>query len=117
MKYLSASTGDWQQCPGYRKKILLTEDDLDDAGALVQLIEIAAHTFVADHYHEHCTEVFHVLEGRGIFVIDGKTFALDVGDTLTCRPREVHSTQNPGDAPFRYVVFKTNAKAGDLEWI
>ena len=117
MKYLPAAAGDWQQCPGYRKKVLLTEADLDSAGGLVQLIEIAPRTFVAEHYHEHCTEVFHVLEGQGSFVIDGRTVALDVGDTLTCQPREVHSTHNSGEAPFRYVVFKTNAKTGDLHWV
>ena len=117
MKYLPQSAGDWLECPGYAKKILLTGDDLDAAGALVQIIEIAPHTEVADHYHEHCTEVFHVLAGCGTFVIDGRTVELEPGDTLTCQPREVHSTRNDGDQPFTYIVFKTNAQVGDIHWL
>lgn len=116
MKHIPKAAGDWQKCAGYAKKILLTETELRCEGALVQLIEIAPHTSVADHYHEHCTEVFHVLHGSGRFTIDGRTFLLEPGDTLTCNPGEVHSTQNDGDEPFTYVVFKTNAVADDLHW-
>jgi mannose-6-phosphate isomerase-like protein (cupin superfamily) len=117
MKYIARTAGEWQQCPGYAKKILLTEQDLNAAGTLTQLIEIAPHTSVAKHIHQHCTEVFHVISGRGRFVIDGRTVGLELGDTLTCQPGEVHSTHNDGDAPFTYIVFKTNAKAGDIYWL
>lgn len=117
MKHIPGSFEDWQQCPGYAKKILLTETDLNAEGALVQLIEIAPHTSVADHYHKRCTEVFHVIDGRGAFVIDGRTIHLRPGDTLTCEPGEVHNTSNPHDTPFTYVVFKTNAGPDDLFWV
>jgi len=49
---------------------------LDAPGTLTQLIEIASHTTVAKHYHRQCTEVFHIISGRGRFVIDGRTVAL-----------------------------------------
>lgn len=117
MKFIAANSGDWQQCPGYAKKILLTGDDLDDRGALVQVIEMAPRTSVADHSHRRCTEVFHGVQGRGRFVIDGQSFELGPGDTLTCQPGEVHSTHNDADAPFSYVVFKTNAEPGDIRWL
>ena len=117
MKHLPHGAGEWLACPGYAKKILLTGRDLGDPGALVQLIEIGPRTSVDDHYHERCTEVVHVLAGRGTFVIDGHSVALEPGDTLTCQPREVHSTRNDGDAPFTYIVFKTNAEQGDIHWL
>jgi hypothetical protein len=34
MKYIARTAGEWQQCPGYVKKILLTEQDLNAAGTL-----------------------------------------------------------------------------------
>jgi hypothetical protein len=81
MKYIARTAGEWRQCPGYAKKILLTEQDLNAADTLTQLIEIAPHTSVAKHYHRRCTEAFHVICGRGRFVIDGRTVALEPGDT------------------------------------
>jgi len=116
MKHIPKATGDWQHCAGYAKKVLLTADDLHCEGALVQLVEIPPQTSVADHYHEHCTEVFHVLAGSGRFTIDGRSVQLEPGDTLTCEPGEIHSTYNDADEPFLYAVFKTNAVAGDLHW-
>ena len=116
MKHIPTAAGIRQQRQGDAKKILLTAQDLLYDGALVQLVQIPPHTSVADHYHERCTEVFHVLTGRGRFIIDGRTIELEPGDTLTCHPGEMHSTQNDEDEPFTYVVFKTNAVADDLHW-
>jgi len=116
MRYIDQHTVPWTDGVGYRKKILLREDALNAPGTLVQIVELAPHTDVAEHYHKSCTEVFHVLAGQGTFDIDGKTIDLAVGDTLTCEPGEVHSTQNPHDSPFVYVVFKTNVVADDLYW-
>ncbi len=117
MRHIPDTDGDWQQCAGYRKKVLLTEIDLNAPGTLVQIVEIAPRTAVAAHFHDHCTEVFHVTGGRGRFVIGGNTVDLEPGDTLTCEPNEVHETRNDGDVPFTYVVFKTNAVAGDMNWL
>jgi mannose-6-phosphate isomerase-like protein (cupin superfamily) len=117
MKYLPEGAGEWQRCPGYNKKVLLTGEDLADRGALVQLIEIPPRTAVAAHYHEHCTEVFHLVRGTGTFAIADRTVEAGPGDTLTCQPHEVHSVRNDGDAPLHYVVFKTNATTGDIHWV
>jgi len=117
MKHLPSSAGEWRQCSGYAKKMLLTEADLHAEGAVVQLIEIAPRTSVAEHYHKRCTEVFHVLAGYGTFLINGQTIHLRPGDTLTCEPGEVHNTTHPGDVPFTYIVFKTNAEPDDIYWV
>ncbi len=79
MRHIPDTDGDWQQCAGYRKKVLLTEIDLNAPGTLVQIVEIAPRTAVAAHFHDHCTEVFHVTSGRGRFVIGGNTVDLEPG--------------------------------------
>ena len=116
MKFVDQADAEWIEGKDYRKKILLQGEDLNAPGTLVQIVEIAPHTEVANHYHKSCTEVFHVLSGKGTFEIDGKTVHLAPGDTLTCEPLEVHATRNPHDEPFRYVVFKTNVVEDDLFW-
>lgn len=116
MRFIRQQDVPWIDGEGYRKRILLREDALNAPGTLVQIVEVAPHTEVADHHHRSCTEVFHILAGQGTFDIDGKTFAMQVGDTLTCEPGEVHNTKNPNDAPFIYVVFKTNVVDNDLFW-
>lgn len=117
MKHIEQSGAEWIDGKGYRKKILLREDDLNSPGTLVQIVEIAPETKVAEHYHQSCTEVFHILSGKGSFDIGKKTFHLEKGDTLTCEPLEIHATRNPYREPFRYLVFKTNVKDGDLFWV
>ncbi|MCP4316414.1 MAG: cupin domain-containing protein [Hyphomicrobiales bacterium] len=116
MRFVDQQDIPWTEGEGYRKKILLRDDALNAPGTLVQIVEIAPGTEVDDHHHESCTEVFHILEGQGSFDIDGKTFNLSAGDTLTCEPREVHNTKNPHDAPFTCIVFKTNMVDNDLYW-
>lgn len=116
-RHIPGAMGDWLQCPGYRKKILLNETDLNSKGGLIQLVEIAPNTSVAKHYHKHCTEVFHVISGRGTFEIDGNIINLEPGDTLTCEPNEIHSTHNMDDVAFLYVVVKTKAEPNDLYWV
>ncbi|MET1414677.1 cupin domain-containing protein [Roseibium sp. HPY-6] len=106
----------WTNGSGYRKKVLLQERDVNQDGSLVQLVEIAPHTQVKDHYHKSCTEVFHVISGKGVFRIGGNQYDMEPGQTLTCEPFEVHSTENPFDFPFTYIVFKTNAVENDLYW-
>lgn len=106
----------WTNGSGYRKKILLKDQQINQQGGLVQLVEIPPHTQVKDHYHKSCTEVFHVISGKGTFWIDGKRIDLEPGQTLTCEPLEVHRTENPFDYPFTYIVFKTNAVENDLFW-
>ena len=106
----------WANGPGYRKKILLRDTDINMDGGLVQIVEIPPHTLVNEHFHKSCTEVFHVLSGKGTFRIEGREFNLEPGQTLTCEPLEVHSTENPHDFPFTYVVFKTNVVDKDIFW-
>ncbi|MEM6462804.1 MAG: cupin domain-containing protein [Pseudomonadota bacterium] len=116
MQFVDQACVPWIEGKGYRKKILLREDALNASGTLVQIVEIAPGSEVADHHHESCTEVFHILSGQGSFDINGKTFHMRRGDTLTCEPREIHNTKNPNETPFTYIVFKTNVIDNDLYW-
>lgn len=116
MKYVDQAAVDWIEGEGYRTKVLLREGELNSPGTLVQIVELPPGAAVANHHHESCSEVFHILSGMGNFEIDGRRFDLRVGDTLTCEPGEIHNTRNPHAEPLAYVVFKTNVTEDDFFW-
>ena len=117
MKFFPIETRKWIEGKGYKKDVLLRDDELLCPGALVQLLTTYPKTSVSSHYHDEGMEVFHITGGRGIIFIEGKTFELKKGDTLTCCPKEVHGAENPYDEPFEYIVFKTNWRDDDSTWI
>ncbi|WP_299491171.1 cupin domain-containing protein [uncultured Shewanella sp.] len=118
MAYFPVDKNCWQLMKGYKKSVLLKGDqDLLVEGTLIQLLMIEPYTSVAAHYHEQTLEVFHITSGAGNMVIDGELFQLKKGDTLTCEPKIVHSSENPYSEPFEYIVIKTHWSEGDSIWI
>ncbi len=56
-------------------------------------------------FHKHAeTEIFHVLEGRYLFDVDGKRFVAHVGDTITVPGGIPHGFVNLDDRPSRQLV-------------
>lgn len=117
MKFVKLDDVDWLIRQGYSKKILLTEDDLKSNGNLVQVVKNEAHTEIKPHYHEHMTEVYHILKGNAVVFCGETRVRAAPGDTLLCEPGEVHGLVNDTDEPFLFAVFKINAKDDDLVWV
>ncbi len=56
-------------------------------------------------FHRHAeTEIFHVLEGRYLFEVEGKRFVAHVGDTITVPGGIAHGFVNLDDRPSRQLV-------------
>jgi len=45
------------------------------------------------HYHNESTEVYEVLRGEIDLTVDGKTFHLKKGESMTIQPGEIHSAK------------------------
>ncbi|MEM1060597.1 MAG: cupin domain-containing protein [Verrucomicrobiota bacterium] len=114
--YPRDSPQDWIQGHGYRKQPLLEAGKLACPGTRIQRVEIPPQGSVAAHHHKLQTEVFHFLEGTGYFIVNGRRLDCRPGDVLTVQPGDIHSTHNPGGAPWRYLAFKTNWAEDDLYW-
>ena len=82
-----------------------------------QIIKNKAQTEIKPHYHNHMTEVYHILKGNAIVFCGEIQVRAFPGDTLLCEPREVHGLKNDTDQDFLFVVFKINSKEDDLTWI
>ena len=53
----------------------------------------------------NCDEVLYVLEGRGVFVIDGAEYEVEPGDSVYIAPNVVHGNyRNTGGTTWRYLV-------------
>ncbi len=61
------------------------------------------------HTHEGMDKVYHVLEGRGHFVLDGREVAMEAGTMLVAPDGVPHGIRNSSDA--RLVVLAVLAPA------
>jgi mannose-6-phosphate isomerase-like protein (cupin superfamily) len=59
---------------------------------------------IADHVHADAHELFDVVEGEGIFVVDGRTFHGTAGKCVFVPAGVSHSIRNESDAPWTLRV-------------
>jgi mannose-6-phosphate isomerase-like protein (cupin superfamily) len=61
--------------------------------------------------HVHSEEEFlMVVEGAGIWHLNGKDFPASAGDMLYSRPWEIHGIKNTGTTTLKFVFWKWNSK-------
>jgi mannose-6-phosphate isomerase-like protein (cupin superfamily) len=56
------------------------------------------------HYHPNCEEVLHVLSGRGVQTVDGRSIELRAGMTIRIPPGAKHQLGNPGSEPLKTLI-------------
>jgi len=112
----SIDMGEWIEGKGYRKKVLYDEKDLSSKGVRIQIVEIEAGDRVGPHFHESQTEVYNVQEGRAILGIDDVDYEVEEGDTLICKPDQVHYVINEYSETLRLFVVKLNYEEDDTRW-
>ncbi|WP_019177280.1 cupin domain-containing protein [Methanomassiliicoccus luminyensis] len=115
MKHFRASSGEWVEGKGYRKKRLLGQGFLPKNVDLVQEVRFRRGEAVPPHYHKVQTEVFYVL-GRGSFVVSGTRLSLEPGDIVVCEPGEVHETP-AAEEDFGFLVLKVDYRDDDTVWL
>lgn len=116
MKMISVNEQAWQLLPGYRKKVLLADEDLHCEGTRVQLVSIDPGDTIHKHYHKSSYEVYYVLQGACQLIVNNEKTLLEVGSILVMDPGDVHRLHNHGTDAFELLVFKTNAGNADTFW-
>ena len=81
----------------------------DATGALATLIETTDQPGFGppQHRHEIETEVFHVLQGRYLFEVDGVQTIVSEGETIVAKQGTTHRFVNVDDQPSRLLVLIT----------
>jgi len=116
MKKINITAENWVDAPGYKKQLLLSEQELQCDGTQVQMVVMAPHTTIEDHYHKTSREFYYVLQGECLLTINNETLRLSAGDMLLTEPDDVHKLINNGNKEFKLLVFKTNATSDDTYW-
>jgi quercetin dioxygenase-like cupin family protein len=116
MKVTQIDGDDWQEGRGYRKRRLLSADELRQPGALLQLVVVPPGSHIPPHSHATSVEVYVVRRGVCELVVNGQRYEMCPGDTILMEPGDVHELTNRGAEAFELLVFKTNAAPGDTAW-
>ena len=65
-------------------------------------VEVDAGATSPAHLHKATSELYHVVEGSGVMIIDGREHAVAPGDCISIAPGVVHSIKNTGTGPLRF---------------
>jgi quercetin dioxygenase-like cupin family protein len=117
MRLINSSANNWIQADGYRKNILMTENEIGAKGSLAQIVVVEAGSKVKPHYHKQTSELIYVTDGSCLFTINDETFPLQIGDLLLTEPGDIHGLVNDGPSTWKALVFKINAVANDSFWL
>lgn len=107
---------DWSPSVGYFKKVLLSEEDLESPGNVVQLLKVEGGSRISSHYHEKTTEIFYVLRGSAVLFVGNDYSIRRPGYIILCKPKETHGIVNNSSEDFVLAVFKLNAAKDDTYW-
>jgi len=114
MKLIRSSEADWEEGKGYRKRQLISEEQLGIEGSFLQEVSFRQGESVPMHYHMSTKEVFLPLD-EAEFVINGESITIKPGDVLVCEPGDRHG--NPViRRPFRILVLKVGFVPDDTVW-
>ena len=117
MKFKKANSGTVEIHEDYRKNILFGIYDFMDQKHLLQTVTIPPHTKQREHFHSVQTEVFYILRGECLIVVNGREYLSKQGDAIICEPHDVHYLWNKTDKEFELVVFKINYPGNtDTQW-
>ena len=59
-----------------------------------------------EHTHGDDNEVYLVLEGSGLYSMNGEAASVEAGDVLINKPFAFHFLKNTGDSEMRVLVFE-----------
>jgi quercetin dioxygenase-like cupin family protein len=116
MKIIRINGDGWQEGRGYRKRRLLSADELRQPGALLQVVVVPPGSRIPPHSHATSFEVYVVRRGVCELVVNGERHEMRPGDTILMEPGDVHELTNYGNEGFELLVFKTNASGADIQW-
>lgn len=74
-------------------RLSFMHDDLLEPGATI-----------GEHTHEGNEEVYMVVEGHGIMIVDGEEHPIGPGDVSVCRSGHSHGIRNSQDGTMRLIV-------------
>lgn len=66
------------------------------------------------HAHADSEQVYVIVRGRGVMIVDGEERAVDAGTAVLIPPRSEHAIRNTGDDVLEYVSATTPPFAAEI---
>lgn len=103
----------------YSKRVIFNVNELPERGHILQVVTIPPKTKQQPHYHNKQTEIFYILEGECLIIINNQEFLAKPGDAFVCDPGDIHNLWNKSDEEFKLAVFKINSPENheDSVWV
>ncbi len=90
-------------------QVLISRDRTPTSSLYTGLTELPRSGWLGRHRHTQA-EVYHVLEGTGVVVLDGDEHAVTGGSVVFIPGDAEHGIRNTGDEPLRFVyAFATDS--------
>ena len=104
----------WQQFPGHfgsaLSKALVHPDTVGSLQIDYRISTYQPMAYVEPHAHKIQEQVYHVLDGEGLMVIDGERRIVRKNDIIFLTPGTVHSIENTGLGDLTFIVVTTPVK-------
>lgn len=90
-------------------RVLISRDRTPTAALYTGLTEMAPGGWLGRHRHT-ATEVYHLIEGTGVVVLDGEEHPVTAGSAVFIPGDVEHGIRNTGEGPLRFVyAFPTDS--------
>lgn len=83
---------------------IVTAADKVDGIDLFARVTVHPHSAIGYHIHEDDSEVYYLLEGKGIFNDNGKRVNVQAGDFCMIRKGQGHGIENPYDGKIEMIA-------------
>lgn len=84
--------------------IVFQEGDLKYAISFMHDDIIPPGTSIGEHKHADSEEIYFIIEGHGVLILDGREFPVEAGDVSICHSGHSHGIKNNGNSPLRLIV-------------
>jgi mannose-6-phosphate isomerase-like protein (cupin superfamily) len=82
--------------------------DFDTPCKFIRYVELEPDASIGNHPHGQNEEVYVVLSGNGVMIVNGASQAVKPGDVILNKPGWQHGLENASDEPLKVLVFEVD---------
>ena len=89
---------------------LLTQKEMLDKCAMFARVKVPVGAALGVHQHVGNNETYHIIQGKGLYTDNGKTYEVKAGDTTFCADGDTHGIETIGDEDLIFFALIINTK-------
>ena len=83
---------------------LLTPEEMVGKCGMFAKVKIPVGASLGVHQHVGNNETYHLLQGKGLYTDNGKTYEVKAGETTFCADGDTHGIENIGDDDLIFIA-------------